>query len=129
TIGTEVAPLPVMIVLPTLFPEHFLPLGEEAGTWHQQFGFIPSDRPPVPNPGGESLKGLPLGFTVSHYRPKSRAPSPVKFVGLGCATCHTTLIRRPDGSDFLVVGTGNTALNLFGWLDAFQAALRDKERF
>jgi hypothetical protein len=129
TIGTEVAPLPVMKVLPAMFPEHFQPLGKDAGDWARQFGFIPSARTPVPHPGGESLEGLPLGFTLSHYRPKSGAPSPVKFVGLACATCHTTLIRRPDGSDFLVVGTGNTALNLFGWLDAFQAALRDKNRF
>src|SRR5262249_25308728 len=129
TIGTEVAPLPVMKVLPAMFPEHFQPLGKDAGDWSRQFGFIPSARTPVPHPGGESLEGLPMGFTLSHYRPKFGAPSPVKFVGLACATCHTTLIRRPDAKDFLVVGTGNTSLNLFAWLDAFQAALRDKERF
>jgi mono/diheme cytochrome c family protein len=129
TIGTEVAPLPVMQVLPAMFPEHFQPLGKDAGTWDRQFGFIPSERLPVPHPRGESLENLPLGFTLSNYRPRSGAPSPVKFVGLACATCHTTFIRRPDGSDFLAVGTGNTALNLFAWLDAFQAALLDRDRF
>src|SRR5436190_3451383 len=113
TIGTEVVPLPVLRVLPELFPEHFRPLKPpEAGGWMRQFGFIPSSRAPVPHPTGEKLDGLPLGFTLSHYRPKSAAPSPVKFVGLACATCHTTLLRRPDGTDYLVVGTGNTSLNL-----------------
>jgi hypothetical protein len=62
-----------------------------------------------------------LGFTVSHYRPKSGAPSPVPFVGLACATCHTTLVNGR-----LVVGTGNMSLNLFSWIDAFQAALQDE---
>ncbi len=129
TIGTEVVPLPVLKALRARAPEHFQPLGREgAGDWVRQFGFIPSERAPVAHPGGESLKGLPLGFTLSHYRPRSGAPSPVKFVGLACATCHTSLIHRPDGTTFLVVGTGNTALNLFAWLDAFQAALLDEEK-
>src|SRR5437764_189864 len=44
TIGTEVAPLPVLKVLPGMFPEYFQPLGEGAGDWVQQFGFIPSSR-------------------------------------------------------------------------------------
>ncbi len=43
------------------------------------------------------------------------------FVGLACAACHTTRINGK-----LVVGTGNSSLNLFAWIDAFQAALRDK---
>jgi len=129
TIGTEVVPLPVIKVLPAMFPEHFQPRGKDAGDWVQQFGFIPSARVPVKQPQGESLEGLPLGFTISNYRPKSGAPSPVKFVGLGCATCHTTLVRRGNsGEDPLVIGTGNTALNLFAWLDAFQAALLDEKK-
>jgi hypothetical protein len=129
TIGTEVAPLPVLAVLPELFPEHFQPFGPDRGDWIRQFGFIPSARSEVKHPRGESLEGLPLGFTLSRYRPKTGSPSPVPFVGLACATCHTTLIRRSATDEgFLVVGTGNTALNLFAWLDAFQAALLDEDR-
>ncbi len=121
TIGTEVAPLPVLKVLPELCPNHFQPLGPGAGDWAKQFGFLTSDLAPASAPPDPAAKGLPLGFTVSHYRPKSGAPSPVLFVGLGCATCHTTRINGR-----LVVGTGNTSLNLFAWIDAFQASLRDE---
>jgi mono/diheme cytochrome c family protein len=129
TIGTEVVPLPVLRVLPEIFPEHFLPFKQpEAGDWVRQFGFIPSSRAPVAHPTGEKLDDLPMGFTLSNYRPKSAAPSPVKFVGLACATCHTTLLRRPDGTDYLVIGTGNSALNLFAWIDAFQAAILDGKK-
>jgi mono/diheme cytochrome c family protein len=121
TIGTEIVPLPVLLVLPELAPQHFQPFGKESGSWIEQFGFIPGKyAPPSSNPDPQARE-LPLGFTVSHYRPKSGAPSPVPFVGVGCATCHTTLINGR-----LVVGTGNTSLNLFSWIDAFQAALQDE---
>jgi mono/diheme cytochrome c family protein len=122
SIGTELIPLPVIQVLPELVREqkHFAPLGEEAGDWIDQFGFI--------RPEGEGTEGLPVGFTLSNYRPKSGAPSPVRFVGIGCATCHSSLIRRPDGTTFFVAGTGNASLNLFAWLDALQAAMLDEER-
>jgi hypothetical protein len=119
TIGTEVIPLPVLQVLPELTRErkHFAPLGPDAGDWIEQFGFLRS----------KESKDLPVGFTLSHYRPRSGAPSPVPFVGIGCATCHSSEIVRPDGTRFFVTGTGNTSLNLFAWLDALQAALLDKD--
>jgi hypothetical protein len=66
-----------------------------------------------------------VGFTLSNYRPRTGAPSPVLFVGLACATCHTTVLRREGQPDYFVIGTGNTALNLFAWIDAFQAAMTD----
>ena len=43
TIGTELAPLPVLMALPVLVPEHFHPGGPAAGDWIDQFGFA---RPP-----------------------------------------------------------------------------------
>jgi mono/diheme cytochrome c family protein len=127
TIGTEVVPLPVLKVLPEICdnpdgrPSHFYPFGKAAGSWIEQFGFLPSSMSPESIPPDPLAKDLPLGFTVSHYRPKSGAPSPIVFVGLACATCHTTRINGK-----LVIGTGNTSLNLFGWIDAFQAALKDE---
>jgi hypothetical protein len=127
TIGTEVVPLPVLKVLPEICdfpdgrPSHFYPFGKAAGCWVEQFGFLPSTLSSELIPPDPRAKDLPLGFTVSNYRPKSGAPSPVLFVGLACATCHTTRINGK-----LVVGTGITSLNLFAWIDAFQAALRDE---
>src|SRR2546427_4317706 len=35
----------------------------------------------------------PVGFVISQYRPKSGAPSPVPFVAVGCAACHSAEIR------------------------------------
>lgn len=120
TIGTELLPLPVAAVLGDLVADrrHFAPLGPDAGDWIEQFGFLRAD--------GTGGSGLPHGFTLSNYRPRSGAPSPVPFVGIGCATCHTSEIIRSDGSRFLVTGTGNASLNLFAWLDAVQAALLEK---
>lgn len=120
TIGTELVPLPVLTALPALYPQHFQPLGAEAGDWIDQFGFLRADPP--------REDGLPIGFTVSNHLPRTGAPAPVPFVGLGCATCHTTRIRRSiDDPGVLVVGPGNASLNLFAWIDAFQAAMREPE--
>jgi hypothetical protein len=115
TIGTELVPLPVLQVLPDLFPQHF-GVGDN---WIEQFGFIKSS----------NTYGLPLGFTVSNRRPQSGAPSPVKFVGFSCVLCHSTNIRFAEGGERLVVGPGNTSLNLFAWIDALQAAALDEKRF
>ncbi|UWU83189.1 hypothetical protein N2605_27105 [Bradyrhizobium yuanmingense] len=116
SIGTELMPLPVAVALPVLFPEHFLADGAR-GDWIEQFGFIRG--------AGEDLKQvLPLGFVVSRYRPGSGAPSPVPFVGFSCGLCHVTAIRTADdGSARQVPGPGSISLNLFAWLDAFQAAV------
>jgi hypothetical protein len=119
SIGTELMPLVVLQVLPDMFPEHFRP-APQGGDWVEQFGFIRRN-PPDPD-------GLPLGFVASNYRPQSGAPSPVRFVGFSCVLCHSTMVRDGDGTGQLVVGTGNSALNLFGWLDALQAAMLDEKR-
>src|SRR5262249_36647977 len=51
TIGTELVPLPVVLVLPDLFPEQFQPAGKDAGDWIDQFGFIRT----------QANGGLPIG--------------------------------------------------------------------
>ena len=121
TIGTEVVPLPVLKALPEVCPENFYPWGKGAGTWVEQFGFLPASLMPASVEVDPLARDLPLGFTLSHYRPKSGAPSPVLFVGLACATCHTSTINGK-----LIVGVGNASLNLFAWIDAFQASLLDE---
>ena len=120
TIGTELMPLPVALVLPDLFPDDFQPAGAQAGDWIEQFGFIRSE------PGTND--GLPVGFVATNYRPASGAPSPVAFVGFACALCHTTEVRDGDGKVIrLVQGPGNLSLNLFSWIDAFQTAILERE--
>ena len=116
SIGTEIMPYPVFVALPELFPELFQPRGVGLGEWYEQFGM---------NSRIENDRDLPTGFYVSNKRPKSGAPSPVEFVGISCVMCHSTEIRKPDGQTQLVVGPGNSSLNLFAWIDAFQNAVLD----
>jgi mono/diheme cytochrome c family protein len=119
--GTELIPLPVFLVLPDLFPDHFQPSGKGAGDWVDQFGFV-RGKPDV-------NYGLPLGFSVSSYRPKSGAPSPVQFVGFNCAVCHTSYIRRSDTDPGPVVyGMGNASLDLVAFGDAIKSSLFDEKR-
>src|SRR5205823_4549344 len=74
-------------------------------------------------------EGLPLGISVSHYRPKSGAPSPVPFIGFNCAVCHTSRIRRFEGDDaILVYGMGNPAIDLVTFADAIKTSLLDEKR-
>jgi hypothetical protein len=112
SIGTEFAPLPVITALPKLFPEQFMPLGPDKGDWIEQYGFLRRDDSP-----------LPLGLTVSSYRPQSASPSPVPFVGIGCGTCHTGEIVTADGTRTRISGMGNPALDILAWFEAFRAAV------
>lgn len=119
TIGTEIAPLAVVKVLPSIVPEAFRP----AGDMTEQFGFLA-------RAADDPAAGLPYGMTVSNYRPLSGAPSPIPFVGVGCSACHTTELRNgPDGAPRRVSGAGNARLDLIGWGNAVQAAImaRDPE--
>lgn len=119
SIGTELMPLPVAHVLSELFPEHFQPGGEDQGDWVQQFGFLMSDV--------TENDGQPIGFAISRYRPQSASPSPTDFVGFSCALCHSTRVEAEGEPSRVVYGPGNWSLNLFAWLDAFQAAVLQRE--
>jgi len=116
--GTEIMPLSVFQVLPEMFPEHFQPDGPAAGDWIDQFGF---------NRGKPGVnEGLPIGFSVTHFRPKSGAPSPVPFVGFSCSMCHVSQIRRPGKEPVFVEGMGNYSVDFIAWVDAFRSALLDE---
>jgi hypothetical protein len=119
--GTELMPLPVFQILPDLFPDQFQPGGPEAGDWIDQFGFVRGE-PQVNH-------GLPVGVCVSHYRPKSGAPSPVAFVGFNCAVCHTATIRHSNNDPGVVVyGMGNPNIDLVAFGDAIKTAILDEKR-
>jgi hypothetical protein len=121
SIGTELMPLPVFLVLPEIFPDRFQPGGPGAGDWVEQYGFLRGQ-------AGVN-EGLPVGFAVSHRRPRSGAPSPVPFVGFSCGLCHTARIQLREGdAGVFVVGMGSHALDLFAWVEALQGALLDEGR-
>lgn len=119
--GTEIMPLAVLQVLPTLFPENFQPGGASAGDWVDQFGFV-RGRPGV-------NEGLPLGVNISRYRPKSGAPYPISMVGFNCAVCHSaklTVAGRDGG--FVVLGMANAALDLVAFGEAVKSSVLDEKR-
>jgi hypothetical protein len=128
SIGTELAPLVVMEVLPELFPEEFHPvdalLGKPPGTsgdWVDQYGFI---RKSAGDKQYDDETGLPVGFLLSNHRPGSGAPSPVPFVGLSCTACHSTEIRTDISKPGKVVyGVGNSSMNLLAFSEAIRGVL------
>lgn len=118
--GTELMPLAVFKVLPDMFPDYFQPAGKDAGDWVDQFGF---------NRGKPGVnEGLPLGFSITNYRPKSGAPSPVQFVGFSCSMCHVSQIRRQGKDPVLVEGMGNYSVDFIAWVDAVRSALLNEDR-
>jgi cytochrome c peroxidase len=124
SIGTEFIPLPVLKVLPIIFPQHFEPRKAAGIDWIDHFGFIrrtdPDDQ--------RAHHGLPVGFTITHYQPASASPSPVPFVGLSCSACHSLQLRKPgEKPRRVLIGAGNAALDLIPFFEAFRAALLLRE--
>jgi hypothetical protein len=119
--GTELMPLAVFQVLPTLFPDQFQPAGPAGGDWIDQFGFVRGQ------PGVN--EGLPSGVNVSWYRPKSGALSPIPFVGFNCAICHSARVTQPGQPNSpIVYGMANAGLDLVGFGEAVKTSLLDKQR-
>lgn len=120
SIGTEFAPLVVMDVLPDMFPEYFQPMGPNAGDWIEQLGFNRS----ITTSDVES-PALPRGFFVSDLRPVSASASPVPFVGIGCAGCHTNTMIVGDRA-VQITGAGGASVNIIAFSEALRAAILDQ---
>jgi mono/diheme cytochrome c family protein len=118
TIGTEFIPLHVLSVLPEIVPQHFQPNKAAGEDWVDHFGF-------VRHPDPKENHGLPVGFVVTNYQPASASPSPVKFVGLSCAACHSVRHRlETDAAPRpIIFGAGNAHMDLIPFFEAFRAAL------
>jgi hypothetical protein len=114
SIGTEIAPLVAFEVMPEIFPEYFQPRGLDAGDWVEQFGFVRR----------KSTDSLPIGFSLSSLQPSSGDGSPVEFVGLACAACHTTHLRTDTGEHHIIGGGGPT-VNVIGFGEAVRASILD----
>jgi hypothetical protein len=144
SIGTEFIPLQVLEVLPDIDPERFPPprIDETTqawvGGWIERYGLLErrnEDRTfPPTNPelaallkDDLELRALPVGFTLSNFRPFSPDPSPVRFVGLACAGCHSARLPDRGPSGKLVYGAGNSGLDLIGFFQAFRGALLEKK--
>jgi mono/diheme cytochrome c family protein len=113
SIGTELAPVVVMEVMPDLFPDYLRPIPGHPGDWIAQYGFIRDPKDPK--------APFPLGLYTSNYRPNTAAPSPVPFVGLGCAACHSYQMRFENGiEDAPIIGAGNPHLNIIAFSEAMR---------
>jgi mono/diheme cytochrome c family protein len=143
SVGTEFVPLPVLEVLPDIDPDAFPEprLNEATGAWEEgwikRYGFLERRGEeatfPVTEPelasllrDDSELHKLPVGFTLSHNRPFSPDPSPVRFVGLACAGCHSARFPDAGPGGKLVYGAGNPALDLIAFFEAFRGVLLKK---
>jgi hypothetical protein len=85
--GTELMPLAVFQVLPTLFPEQFQPAGNNAGDWIDQYGWL---RPRPLGINAESLRAergfitepLEAAFTRAPYPHKGSVPTLAELINL-----------------------------------------------
>jgi hypothetical protein len=143
SIGTEFIPLPVLEILPDIDKERFPPPRLDEGTkaltggWIERYGFLERRIEPRTYPATEpelaallkedaELWPLPVGFTLSNFRPFSPDLSPVRFVGLACAGCHSTRLPDRGPSGKLIYGAGNAGLDLIGFFQAFRGVLLEK---
>ncbi len=125
TIGLEIAPLKYLLVMDVVSKKAMT--NGTGRPWPAAFGFIAAGRKGGKACLSDAAQHLPLGFTTSHLLPGSAAGTPVPFVGLTCALCHSTALRTPDGHKTGVVyGVGNNKLDIFAWQDAFSNAVLDR---
>jgi cytochrome c5 len=120
TLGLELAPLKYILVASKLSGAALeLPDGRP---WKERFGFIDranaSARPCV----ADAPANLPVGFAVSNLLPGNATPVPVKFVGLSCAACHATVIKKGSPP---ILGAGSQTADVIAFSDAFLSAMLD----
>jgi hypothetical protein len=142
SVGTEFIPLVVLEVLPDIDPAAFPEPSKNAsgaleGGWIKKYGFverrgqeatIPATTPELAAVlGGDAeLRSLPVGFTLTSVRPFTPDPSPVRFVGLACAGCHSARLPDARPSAKIVYGAGNPTLDLIRFFEAFRGAMLKK---
>lgn len=127
------APIPFWIwkVLPELVPpsaEEFKKL--DAGPWNGKKGFEAFGL--VTEAGMEHPQGFKQGDTVFD-RPiglSKRTVFGIDFVGVNCAFCHLTTIRRlPDEKPIIILGGTGNSLNIEQYFLYMFATMGDKKRF
>ena len=130
---------------PSLDPDRFPPVQFDEktkswrGGWIEKYGFLPrrgADEPTIPPTEPELAQllkddptqaALPVGFSLSNYRPFSPDASPVKFVGVACAGCHSNRLPDRGPNSKLIYGAGNSGLDLIGFFESFRAVLLAKK--
>ena len=109
SIGGELFPYWIWLVLPDLFPEY---LPDRAGDGYARMGFISES---------DSPRGRPIGVS---YRER-----PIPMVGLNCAACHAGVVRESQGAaPQIVLGMPANKFSLQEYLDFWFNAAKD-ERF
>ncbi len=121
--GLELAPLRYILVADELSKTPLLH-GQNGLAWTQRFGFLPRNAAgrKVGACAADAPYNLPVGFSVSRHLPGNATPTPVQFVGLSCAACHSARFT-PNGD--AVLGAGSTTADVIGFTDAFLNAVLD----
>jgi hypothetical protein len=114
--GLQVAPLKYMLVAEVVSKAAL------AG-WVDRFGFLQRNDYSAGACENDAPRNLPVGFSVSNRLQGNATPVPLKFVGLTCATCHSTKVGKAG----LVIGPGSQTLDLIAFSDAFANAILDPD--
>lgn len=131
SIGLEVFPLKYAVVLNEISGAAFGLTEDDQRTVWEAYGFLPDpgtgDATDAICPGAPDF-ALPYGFHVSNMTPATAQRTPVEFVGLTCAACHSGVLETPDGSSTdIIVGMGNPRIDLIAFTDGVRNALLDPE--
>lgn len=125
-IGLEVFPLKYAAVLDRVSGSAFRPDPSDPRSVWEIWGFLPNPAATgAPLCAATAATELPFGFNVTTFLPERAAHTPLAFVGLTCAACHSGRVRGPEGPGPVIVGMGNPELDVIAFSDAVRAAILD----
>ncbi len=129
SIGLEVLPLKYAAVIGTVSRSAYIMGTEDDRSIWDTYGFLPN---PAANDDADPLcavnaeQKLPYGFNVTNYLPKIAQKTPLEFVGLSCAACHSGTLHTEAGTTTEIInGMGNPALDVIAFTDVVRSAVLD----
>ncbi|RMH51904.1 MAG: hypothetical protein D6686_03440 [Alphaproteobacteria bacterium] len=125
-IGLEIFPLKYAAVIEAVSGHAFRRDGADPRSLWEIYGFLPNPRATgAPLCAANARDQLPYGFTITRTLPGRAADTPVAFVGLTCAACHSGRIRHAGGVSAIIDGMGNPEIDVIGFSEAVRTAVLD----
>lgn len=128
-IGLETFPLKYALVLEKVSGSAFRTGREDGRSLWRTYGFLDNPRAGAddkPACADNAADKLPVGFGLSRAIPVKAFDTPIEFVGLTCAACHSAELRLADGRKVgPIYGTGNPEIDIIAWSDGVRSAVLD----
>ncbi|MES0100666.1 hypothetical protein [Mesorhizobium sp. M0019] len=131
SLGLEIMPVKYALVIDEVSGSAFRSGRQDAPSLWRSYGFLDNPRAGLdskPACAGNAVDKLPVGFNISHRAPARAFGTPINFVGLTCATCHTAKLTFANGRESdPILGVGNQELDLIAWTDSLKIAVLDPQ--